>query len=211
MKPLRNGIGTGLLLQLALGPVFFYVLSLVLQKSLLNALFGVLAVTIVDSIFVIFAIFGTTQILENKKVRTIFGVISAFVLIIFGFIIARSNTNLDINSIIDIRFGDLMNSFVSTFIMTIVNPLTIVFFTGLFTTKAIENNYTRKELYLFGAGAVIATLIFMGSSVIVFSLLKSQIPLIFISILKKIVGVIIMGYGTVRLIDLTKKKLSEYY
>jgi len=45
MEPLKifgNGLATGLILQLAIGPVFFFIINLSLQRSLIDGLVGVL-------------------------------------------------------------------------------------------------------------------------------------------------------------------------
>lgn len=69
MKIFKNGLAIGLVLQLAVGPVFFFIINLVLQKSIFDGLAGVLAVTIVDYFYIILAIFGIGKLLENKKVK----------------------------------------------------------------------------------------------------------------------------------------------
>ena len=88
-------------------------------------------------------------------------------------------------------------------------PLSIVFFTGLFSTKAIEYNYTKKELYFFGLGTGFSTLLFMGGAVLIFSLSRETIPTIVIQILNILVGGLIIGYGITRLAKLLKERKSE--
>ena len=201
---LKNGLFTGLLLQLAIGPVFFFIINLALQKTLLDGLMGALAVTTVDYIYIALSTFGIGKLLENEKIKKIFGIVSSIVLIIFGIIIIKGAINSGISEAV-ISTKNLFSSFSSVFLLTISSPMTIVFFTSLFSAKAVEYNYTKKELYLFGLGTGLATLIFMGSSVLIFSLLKGTIPTIVIQILNMIVGALIIGYGTIRLVKLLKK------
>lgn len=204
LEILKNGLFTGLLLQLAIGPVFFFIINLALQKTLLDGLMGALAVTIVDYIYITLSTFGIGKLLENEKIKKIFGIVSSIVLIIFGIIIIKGAINSGISEAV-ISTTNLFSSFSSVFLLTISSPITIVFFTSLFSAKAVEYNYTKKELYLFGLGTGLATLIFMGSSVLIFSLLKGTIPTIVIQILNMIVGALIIGYGTIRLVKLLKK------
>src|SRR3990167_10798707 len=89
MKIFRNGLATGLVLQLAVGPVFFFITNLTLQGTIFNGLAGVFAVTIVDYFYITLAILGIGKLLENKKVKRIFGIISSVVLAIFGVIIIK--------------------------------------------------------------------------------------------------------------------------
>jgi threonine/homoserine/homoserine lactone efflux protein len=203
--PLLNGLGTGMILQLAIGPVFFFIMNLVLQRTIFDGLAGVLAVTIVDYFYISLGIIGIGKLLKNKKFKKSFGIISSIVLMIFGFFIIKGLTNFNFSNTIN-STTSLFMSFVSVFILTISSPMTIVFFTSLFTAKAVEYDYTKKDLILFGLGTGLATFLFMGSSVIVFSLIKGAIPLLLIQILNLIVGCLLMGYGLVRLIKVLKNK-----
>jgi len=80
--------------------------------------------------------------------------------------------------------------------------MTIVFFTSLFTTKALEYNYTKKELIIFGLGTGLATFLFMGLAAIIFSLIKGSIPTVLVQILNFMVGGLLIGYGVVRLVKI---------
>ncbi len=205
-KVFRNGLMTGLFLQLAVGPVFFFIVSLALQRSIYDGLIAVLAVTLVDYFYITIAIIGIGKLLEKEKNKRIFGIISSLVLIIFGILMIKNIVGSGFATNIDINSTNLLSSFLSVFILTISSPMTIVFFTGVFTAKAVEYNYTKKELWVFGLSVGSATLIFMGLSVIIFSLLKGFIPLMLIQILNLIVGAILIGYGVVRIIKVHSRK-----
>ena len=202
MKIFRNGLATGLVLQLAVGPVFFFIINIALQKSFFDGLAGVLAVTIVDYFYITLAIFGIGKLLENKKVKKVFGIISSIILIIFGIFIIKEIVSSDISTSVITSSTNLLSSFVSVFLLTISSPMTIVFFTSIFTTKALEYNYTKKELLIFGFGTGLATFLFMGTSVVLFSLMKGGVPLLLIQILNIAVGCLLIGYGGIRLIKI---------
>jgi threonine/homoserine/homoserine lactone efflux protein len=204
MKIFKNGLSTGLLLQLAVGPVFFFIINLTLQCSILDGLVAVLAVTIVDYFYITLAILGIGKLLEKKKVKRIFGIVSSIVLIIFGGIIIKDVIGSDVSVSVDATSSNLLTSFMSVFFLTISSPMTIVFFTSLFATKALEYNYTKRELLIFGLSTGSATFIFLGTSVILFSLLGGAIPIIIIKILNFCVGILLIGYGIVRLVKILK-------
>jgi len=206
MKEFKNGLLTGLTLQLAIGPVFFFIINLALQKTILDGLAGVLGVTLVDYFYIALSIFGIGKLLKNKRFKKIFGAVSSIVLVIFGFLIIKNILGSEVIRSNSISSTNLLQSFSSVFLLTISSPMTIVFFTSLFTAKAVEYNYTKKELYLFGLGTGFATLLFMGSSVIVFSLIKGAVPIVLIQILNSIVGCLLIGYGIIRLTRVITKK-----
>lgn len=205
MKAFRNGLATGLVLQLAIGPVFFFIINLVLQRTMLDGLVGALAVTIADYVYITLALLGIGKVLEHKKVKKIFGIISSLVLIIFGVIIIQGIARTGISSTVDTGSTNVLSSFTSVFLLTISSPMTIVVFTSLFAAKAIEYNYTKKELFTFGFGTGLATLLFMGTSAIIFSLIKGTVPIMPIKILNVLVGCLLIGYGGMRFAKVVKK------
>jgi threonine/homoserine/homoserine lactone efflux protein len=200
-----NGISTGLLLQIAIGPIFFYILNISIQRTLVDGLLAVLAVVLVDYFYIILAIVGVGKLLEMKNFKVIFGLFSALVLTVFGLImIFSSNKNVTMN-ITNSKFtSDYLSSFLSTFLLTISSPLTIVFWTSLFATKAIENNYSKNQLTVFGFSAGLATLIFLGVCVIILSLLKTSTSLNLVQNLNIIVGVLLIVYAIARILKLYK-------
>ena len=205
-KIFKNGLTTGLFLQLAIGPVFFYIINLTLQRSISDGLVAVLAVTIVDYLYITLSIVGIGKLLGNKKTKNVFGIISSLVLIIFGAIIIKGMIANGHSNSVDIESASLLSSFLSVFFLTISSPMTIVFFTSIFTAKAVEYNYTKKELYIFGFSVGSATFLFMGLSVVLFSLLKQSVPIALIQSLNLLVGVVLIGYGVIRIIKILKQK-----
>lgn len=200
MKTFRHGLTTGFVLQLAMGPVFFFIINLVLQRTVIDGFFGVIAVTLVDYLYITLAIFGVGKLLENNKNKKIFGIASSMVLVFFGVFIIKDVIVGNISTSIDINSVSLFSSFISVFFLAVSSPMTIVFFTGLFIAKTIEYNYTKKELFVFGFGTGLATLLFMGTSVIIFSIIKEIVPTLLIQVLNLIVGCLLVVYGGIRLV-----------
>ncbi|PWR70638.1 LysE family transporter [Methanospirillum lacunae] len=199
MKEFKRGFYTGLTLQLAIGPVFFFIINLTLQKTIFDGFAGVLAVTVVDYFFIIISILGVGTLLKETKFKRVFGYVSSVVLILFGSLILKGILFSTV-TVSKISSGaDILTSFVSVFLITISSPMTIIFFTSLFTAKVVEYNYSKKELISFGFGTGFATFIFMGLSVIIFSFIGSFVPLIIIQILNCVVGMLLIGYGIQRL------------
>jgi len=207
MKIFKNGLITGLLLQLAIGPVFFFIVNLTLQKTILDGFAAVLAVTIVDYFYITLSILGIGKLLEKKRVKKIFGILSSIVLVIFGIIIIKGVIGGNISTNVDTESKNLLTSFSSVFFLTISSPMTIVFFTSLFAAKAVEYNYTKRELFIFGFATGLATLIFMSSSVLLFSLLRGSVPVPLIRFLNALVGCLLIGYGGIRLRKVLKNSV----
>jgi len=193
-----SGIVTGFILQMAIGPVFIFIVNLTLQRGMTNGLIAVTAAGIVDFIYISFAILGAGKLLENKKIKKGLLLASSIILVIFGLIIIKNSIyHSDINMSSKIISG-YFSSFTSVFILTLSSPLTIVFWTTIFTARAVEKNYLKIELIFFGLGAGIMTFIFLFIVVIILSMIKNMIFLSYINILNITVGSILILYGIVR-------------
>ena len=199
MKIFKNGLLTGLVLQLAIGPIFFYIINLTLQKTTLNGLTATLGAMLADYVYIMLAIFGIGKLLEKEKVKKVFGIISSIVLIIFGIFVIKNVLMINTSASINTNSASLFSSFIYTFFLTLSSPLTIFLWTSLFTAKAIEYNYSKNELFIFGFSTGLATFVFIGSAVVIFSLIKQAIPIVLIQTLNMIVGCLLIGYGGIRL------------
>ena len=206
MKIFKNGLLTGLVLQLAIGPVFFYIINLTLQENTLNGLTATLGAMLADYVYIVLAIFGIGKLLEKEKVKKVFGIISSIVLIIFGIFVIKNILMINTSTNIDTNSVSLFSSFIYTFFLTLSSPLTIFLWTSLFTAKASEYNYSKNELLIFGFSTGLATFVFIGTAVIIFSLIKQAIPVALIQTLNIIVGCLLIGYGGIRLIKVLRGK-----
>jgi len=199
MKSLLKGLLTGLFLQLAIGPVFFFILGITINNSFDNAIFAIIAVTIVDYLYISLSLAGLSKVIENNRIKTILGVVSSIVLIFFSLIILK-------NAFHSLSISQTSNqwtpvkSFISCFLLTISSPLTIFFWTGIFSAKAIEYKFTKKQLVVFGIGAGSATFIFMMSTMFVLSLFRTSINFTIIKVLNSIVGLLLLYYAISRLV-----------
>ena len=202
---LLDGFVVGLLLQIAIGPVFFYILNTSMEKTLVDGLFAVAAVTLVDYLYIALAILGVGKLLEKQRIKYVLGVVSSLVLVVFGVMMIVSATKAAATKAADADASAVAgapnygSSFASAFLLTLSSPLTIVFWTSLFATKVIEKGYSKRELVPFGFAAGLATLTFLGLSVTVLSLAKASIPMVVIQVLNLAVGVLLIVYGLVRL------------
>lgn len=207
MKPLIDGMLTGLFLQLALGPVFFYILGITIDSNFINSLFSIIAVTFADYIFIVLSLLGISKFLQKDKIKTIFGLFSSIILMLFGLMIFQkgfiSIDNVDqMSSIV----WTPIKSFTSCFILTISSPLTIVFWGSIFSAKAVEKNYIEKQLVIFGIGAGASTFLFLFFSMMILSLFKASIPDMIVQLLNCIVGLVLIYYGVTRTIKIIKNQ-----
>ncbi|GAA0124975.1 LysE family transporter [Clostridium sp. CTA-19] len=191
-----KGLKFGMLLQLAIGPVCIFILQMASLKGFYVAETGVLGVTIVDGLYIFAAILGIASIIEKRKVKVGLKIFGAIILIIFGLSTVLGQFGINFIPSLSLQGAGNSNSvFLKSIILTASNPLTIVFWAGVFSTKIIEENMKRKDIYIFGIGALMATLSFLTLVAVLGTFTKVFLPAYVIQILNIIVGVLLIYFG----------------
>lgn len=192
-----KGFRFGMLLQIAIGPVCLLILQTAIASGFAAAESGVLAVVLVDALFIFAAIWGIgalfTRFPQTKVILKFFG---GLVLILFGFsnILGLFGITLIPGLNLSARSGS--GSFFTTMlVLTLSNPLTILFWAGVFSTKLAEENFQRGQVYAFGGGAVLSTAFFLSLVSFLGSLVNAYLPPMFIQALNFIVGLVLIGFG----------------
>lgn len=212
VKMIFKGFKFGILLQIAVGPVSIFVFNMANRNGFLQAEMSAFAVTVVDALYIILAILGISSLMEKDKVKSIFKLFGAFILIAFGINIILGvfgiNIFQSVNFIKNTANDGLNNAFVLGFIITASNPLTIIFWAGVFATKIAEENMLRRDLTFFGIGAVASTLMSQTIFAALGSFTKKFMPNEIVSVLNVFVGILLL-YFAIKLLRKNRKAASE--
>ena len=192
-----KGFRFGMLLQIAIGPVCLLILQTAIASGFSTAESGVLAVVLVDTLFIFAAIWGIGMFFnrfpQTKAVLKIFG---GLVLILFGLSSILGVYGISLFSGLNLNaYADKQSFFFTMLLLTLSNPLTILFWAGVFSTKLAEENFQRNQAYAFGSGAVLSTAVFLSLVSFLGSLANTYISSTFIQILNFIVGLVLVSFG----------------
>ncbi len=174
----------------------FFIFQLAVINGFFVAMIGILAVFIVDSLFIFGAIKGIAALLESRKMQTVLKYFGSFILMIFG--LSSILNQFDINFLPTLSAQNVSgahNAFIQAAIITISNPLTIIFWAGVFSAKITEDNLGKMEMYYFGMGAVLATFSFLFIIALIGSFSMTFLPTQVIRVLNICVGFILIFFG----------------
>lgn len=196
-----RGFKFGMILQLAVGPISLYILQVALTAGVRQGLKGTVGVTLVDGLFIVAAILGIGSLLnKNTHVKKYLKYFGGMVLIVFG--VSTILGVFDISflprfsySKFSLLTSNASSVFIKAVIMTAANPLTIVFWAGVFSSKMAEDGMTKTMMYLFGLGAVLSTLICLTSLTLLGSLLSVAINEEILLWMNLAVGLLLVGFG----------------
>lgn len=188
-----KGFKFGMLLQFAIGPICLMVFNTSTTYGFWSGLTLVSAIAIIDSLYITFSGLGVAAFINKQKVKRVIRWLGCIVLVLFGINTIAGAFHISLSS--NIRFIYKQNVFIQGLLLTASNPLTIIFWSGVFSAQVAENNYSSKQLALFGFGCVLSTLSFLTFVAACGSLLKGFLPLLLIQVLNVMVGIILICFG----------------
>lgn len=193
---LLKGLKFGMLLQLSIGPMCLMVFNTAGTYGILMGLILVCAIALVDAIYITLAGCGVAGVLNNNRIKQLIKLLGCIVLIVFGINTMLSVFNYSILPNIHMFSSVGVNSiFLQGVLLTASNPLTIIFWSGVFGAEAIDKKMSRYQLIQFGVGCISATIIFLSGIALIGSIVNAFLPQMVLNILNIIVGFILIGFG----------------
>lgn len=177
-----------------MGPVCIFIFQIASLKGVFSAVIGVLGVLIIDCLYILAAILGISSFIKRKNIKLFIKIFGAIILFVFGISTIFGAFNIDFLPIFK-NSANINNVFLHTMILTASNPLTIIFWAGVFSTKIAEENLRQHDLYLFGFGAILSTLFFLTLVAVIGSLFKTFLPFSIILTLNVLVGLLLIYFS----------------
>lgn len=192
-----KGLRFGMLLQIAVGPVCLFIFQTAVTSGFFVALTGVVGIAIIDALYILAAIYGIGALLNRyEKAKRIIKYLGALVLIIFG--LSNLLGIFGVSMLPSLNFLSTQSTesvFFKVLILTLSNPLTMLFWVGVFSTKVSEEDMDLKDMYFFGFGAVMSTIIFLTIISVVGNFVNNFLDPFLLSLLNCIVGLVLIGFG----------------
>ena len=191
---IKKGFGFGMILQLAIGPVCLFIFQTGVTSGFWAAFSGMLGTALVDGSEILLAIIGVGAVLQRcKNARTILKYGGAVVLVLFGTANILGAFGVDI--LPGLVVGKADHVFWQSVLLALSNPLTILFWAGVFAAKIVEEHMEKQDMKYFGLGCVLATLFFLTLVSAVGAFFKVLLPDMVIRGLNALVGCVMIVFG----------------
>lgn len=200
-----KGFRFGILLQLAVGPMCILVFNTSASEGLLSGLILVSAITMVDGLYILLSGVGIAAIMKDIRIQRMIKLIGCVILMLFG--ISMITGVLGINflpSFLLFSAESQENIFLKGLLLTASNPLTILFWSGVFSTQAVQYKLNSLQLFYFGFGCILSTLSFLSCIALLGTFISSFLPKSIMTGMNIIVGVLLILFG-LRLIISTRE------
>ncbi|MDD4160764.1 MAG: LysE family translocator [Synergistaceae bacterium] len=196
-QALWKGFRFGALLQAAVGPVCLFIFQTAASSGFLAGEAAVLGVTLADSLYIAAAILGIGTLIEQRpSAKNIFKYLGAAVIVLFGAssILSACGINIIPGFGMPGR-GNADSAFLKALFLTLSSPLTIVFWAGIFSAKAANDGMKGRDLFNFGLGAILSTIVFMSIAAIAGTLTGNFLPSSVVVVLNIAVGLALIFIG----------------
>ena len=209
MSILFKGLILGISVAAPLGPIGLLCINRTLNKNFMSGVVSGMGATFADVFYGVIAGFGITFIsnffIDNK---ILFNVLGGFILLFMGWrTFRKKNQSFQRTKSVSIKFRkrNYVNDFLSTFVLTLSNPVTILFFTAVFATFGLSS----PDVGLKSAGLLIFG-VFLGSGIWwmfingMANKFRYKISDTLIPRINMISGIVIMVFGVAILLNLVK-------
>ncbi len=192
---LLKGIILGFSIAAPVGPIGILCIRRTLQYGRLSGFFSGLGAAVADTIYGVISAFGLTLVSDFLiSGRLWFHIIGGLFLLFLGcktFLAKPIETNGAV------PHKTLVSDFVSTFFLTLANPLTIISFVAIFAGIGLSENQGSAPLLVLGVflGSTFWWLI-LSEGVTLFRKKISQRIMVWVN---RIAGIIIIGFGILAL------------
>ncbi|AHM58270.1 lysine exporter protein (plasmid) [Peptoclostridium acidaminophilum DSM 3953] len=157
-----KGFALGMMLQLSVGPVFFAVFYKSISEGFREAFKMTIAVALVDAAYIVVSFTSVAALLEIQAVHMLVRGLGSAVLAYFGLkYIKGAKADRNMESRGDAGKG---GSFMYGMKLTILNPLTILFWSATFGSLISSGRLSGiGSTAIFSLGCVLSTVVFLGA------------------------------------------------
>ena len=196
VHPVLSGLKLGILLQFGgMGPICLLLFQLAAILPFKSVASGIAAVTLADAVYILISLLGIVGIIKQvKSTSEFFKKINGVIIVYLGLSFALMSFT-DRVSYLDMYDWGSHSVFVGVLLLTMLNPVTIICYTGVFNAKVMDLKMSNRGLFQFGFGTLLSTPIFMTFVVVLGSLGGKFLPDMVVNIMNLVVGCLLMFWG----------------
>lgn len=195
LGPFSHGTRFGLLLQLAVGPVCLFVFRTSSERGVWHGMSAVWGVVFVDALYIALAGLGVTRWAESGRRRRALQYAGSAIIALFAIEILASAAGAPLLPSSSAPNGAGSGSFVAAVLLTGSNPLTILFWAGVFGAKVAAERYGRRDLWLLSLGCVTATAVFLAAIASLAAFVGRTAPILVLRLLNAVVGLALLYFA----------------
>ena len=191
-----RGLRFGMFLQLAVGPVWLFVFQTAGTHGIAAGLSGAVGAMLIDGLYIALSGLGVAALMERPGVQRVVKLLGCAVLVLFGINTLLGCFDLSLlPSLSLLGSASLSGAFWQTLLLTASSPMTILLWSGVFSTQVVELGLSRQQIVFYGLGCLCATPIGLTIASLLGSVCRQFFPALVIQILNGVVGAALILFG----------------
>lgn len=197
---IKEAIILGIILAFLIGPVFFMLIETSILKGFRAAFVFDLGVMFGDIFFLLIAYFGSKPLLSNIENNPVFFKIGGSMLMIYGiysFFMTKQNAHIQDETLVIKEESKYLRLFIKGFIINLINIGTMGFWIGLMLVYGSKYQMLPRQIIYFFGIILLSYLAIDALKIVGAKKLRAKMTPARIYRLKKILGLILIGFGLV--------------
>ncbi len=153
-----KGISFGLILSVAVGPVFFALVKTSLQKGFKAGVSMAIGVSLSDTCYILLAYFGVSQFFDNPLVKEQMAFIGGMVIITFGIVTILNKPKGYENGSQSMSKSNYLKQALKGFLINAVNPTVLLFWLGVMSLASVDYDFTHWKIIVFFISILVTVL-----------------------------------------------------
>lgn len=158
MDIIINGILSGLVLSILIGPVFFTILQTSLERGFIHGVYVAVGVSLSDAFYIFVSYLGLVQFMESESFRYALAYLGGFILLVFGcyYLLVKSRCMIHFDHDQQ-KATTPLKLIAKGFIINGLSPIVLFFWIATVGVSSTQMGYdTHREAVVF-FGALLAT------------------------------------------------------
>src|SRR3990167_8665958 len=189
----------GVVLAALPGPIFFLVLQRTITEGVRVGLLCGLGVVLADGCYACMAVMGLGMIAHSIQEYQAYYALAAGIYLVYWGVKTFLQT-VSLRSPTALHTGNLMRACVSTFFLTMVNPLTFLSFVAFFLSIELDVAKTVAGWSVLIVGIILGVSMVNGLIVVLGTLFRRTFSRAVLNGMSRFMGLLLVGYGTWALI-----------
>ncbi len=197
MSILIEGLLSGLLLAVSLGPIFIALTQTSLEKGINPGLSVGMGIWFSDIIIVLLLyrfIYTIKSTIESDAFIFWMGLSGAIVLFIFGIVLLIKKPQLKYQDI-KIKKSDYLGLWLKGFLVNTLNPFTFIFWIGIISSYMIGRDSSSFEMTILLATILIVIIVSDTFKVLLANFLRKWLTVDHVNLVSNISGIILILFG----------------
>ena len=144
-----KGIGFGLILSVAVGPVVFALVKTSLQKGFKAGVFVAMGVSMSDMCYITLAYLGVSQFFDSPLVKEQMAFVGGMVIITFGIVTIITKPKDYGDKEQKMTRSNYVKQMFKGFLINAVNPAVLLFWLGIMSLASVDYDFTPWKIILF--------------------------------------------------------------